>query len=353
MEPVHPLTAAPLAPDDACCAVGLDLGGTKIAAGIVAFPSGTLIVKRLIPSLPKRGPLPVLTDCLDLARELVAEARALPLPLVGVGLAVAELVDLEGNVTSEHTFAWRAVPVQDELRRIARAVVESDVRAAALAEGLYGAGLGARLFLYITIGTGISHSLVIDGVPFPGARGNALISASSPLSTICPACGARLEPILDEIAAGPALVARYRAAVQGSAPSAARPELLSSAEVLVAAAAGDPVAVDVVRTAGEALGTTFGFLVNVLDPELVVVGGGLGLAGGLYWSNLVASTRAHIWSGTNRDLPIVPAALGADAGVVGAAATAWKRLGVPGNQALGEGGSLPAAYSNVVDAASQ
>jgi glucokinase len=244
--------------------------------------------------------------------------RTLSLKLAGIGVGVPELVDLGGNVTSAHTLAWRGVKVAAQFRTIAPAVIESDVRAAALGEALFGSGLGSDPVLYLTVGSGISHSLVLDGVPFPGARGNALVSASSPLSTICPACGTHLKPILDEIAAGPALVARYNAT---SGASHRRAE-----QVLAAACAGDPQAMDVVRTGGAALGTTLGFLVNVMDPEIVVVGGGLGLAGGLYWDSFVASTRAHIWSDTNRDLPIVRAALGTDAGLVGAAATAWQRF---------------------------
>ncbi len=156
-----------------------------------------------------------------------------------------------------------------------------------------------------------------DGVPFPGARGNALISASSPLSAICTECGAYLEPILDDIAAGPALVARYNATGQANVHRAE--------EVMAAAASADPLAIEVVRTGGEALGNTLGFLVNVLDPEILIVGGGLGLAGGLYWRSFVSSTRRHIWSDTNRDLPILPAGLGVDSGLIGAATTAWRR----------------------------
>ena len=74
-----------------------------------------------------------------------------------------------------------------------------------------------------------------------------------------------------------------------------------------------------------ALGATLGLMVNMLDPEIVVVGGGLGMAGGLYWESFVASTRRHIWSDTHRDLPIVTAAYGSDAGFVGAAALALQK----------------------------
>ena len=82
---------------------------------------------------------------------------------------------------------------------------------------------------------------------------------------------------------------------------------------------GDALAIDVVRSAGEALGNSVAFLCNVLDPAAVIVGGGLGLAGGLYWDAFVAATRAHIYAEETRALPILPAALGVDVGLIGAA----------------------------------
>jgi glucokinase len=192
------------------------------------------------------------------------------------------------------------------------AVIEADVRAHALAEARYGAGRPYKLFVFITVGTGISSCLVQDGQPFAGARGNALVLASSPLTTTCTTCGAVQHPILEEYAAGPALVARY---VQATARQAT-----GAQDVLAAAYAGDTAASAIVASAGAALGVSIGWLVNVLDPEAVIIGGGLGTAGGLYWEQLVASTRAHIWADGSRELPILMAALGPDAGLVGAAA---------------------------------
>ena len=95
--------------------------------------------------------------------------------------------------------------------------------------------------------------------------------------------------------------------------------------MLAAAAAGDTQAADVARSAGAALGSTVALLVNVLDPEAVVVGGGLGLSDGLFSDSFIAATRRNIWSVVNRDLPIIRAATGRDAGLIGAAAAAWKR----------------------------
>ncbi len=303
--------------DDNTCAIGIDVGGTKIAGGVVAFPSGRVLAKRVIPTLPKRGGKPVLDDALDEATGLVVEARRSDLELLGIGVGVAELVDLKGNVTSDHTIVWRGVPVQEMFSQLAPAVVESDVRAGALAEAMFGRGKAYRWFAYITVGTGIASALVLDGQPFVGARGNALVLASSPLTTTCTNCGTVLQPILDDIAAGPALVASYNRKSRGLA--AVGEDVTNAAEM------GDTIAVEVVKNAAQALGVSVAFLVNVLDPEAVIVGGGLGIAGGLYWSAFVHATREHIWSDMSRDLPILRAALGSDAGFIGAAAAIRQR----------------------------
>lgn len=313
------------------CAIGLDVGGTKIAGGLVKRSNGRVLVKRVIPTLPERGRVVVLADIMALAQDLITKAGQIGLSVQGIGLGLAELVDLEGNVTSEHTFAWRGVPVRVTLAQLAPAIVESDVRAAALAEAKFGAGQAYRLFVYVTVGTGISCCLVQDGRPYAGARGNALSFASSPLTTTCTTCGTVLKPIPEEIASGPGLVAGYNRQLAAALESGSQPEsptvkpVLSGEDVLAAVTAGDVIARKVVAQAGETLGTSVGWLVNVLDPEAIIVGGGLGLAGGLYWERFVASTREHIWSGTHRDLPISPAALGTDAGLIGAAATIWAR----------------------------
>jgi glucokinase len=300
------------------CAIGLDVGGTKIAGGIVAFPEGRIVSSRVIPTLPERGAEPVLADALTLARELLDAVDEWEMALAGIGIGVPELVDASGNVTSEHTIPWVGVPVQERFTQLAPAVVESDVRAGALAEACFGAGRAYSTFVYVTVGTGISCTLVVDGRPHTGARGNALILSNAPLSTTCTECGAELHPILEEIASGPALVARYNQRRPAQA-------LTRGEEVLAAVAQGDSDAIEVVRTGAAALGTSVAFLVNTLDPEALVVGGGLGTAGGLYWTSFVESTREHIWADNSRDLPILPAALGPESGLIGAAATIWQR----------------------------
>src|SRR5262249_42070941 len=127
-------------------------------------------------------------------------------------------------------------------------------------------------------------------------------------------CGVRISTVLEDIASGPALARRYRQ-VRGG-------EAVPCENVLEAARLGDAQAARLVQEAGEALGCSVGFLVNILDPEAVVIGGGLGLAGGLYWESFLDSVRRHIWAEATRGVPIVPAALGMDAGLIGSAAAA-------------------------------
>jgi glucokinase len=282
----------------------------------VEFPSGNIRIKQTIPTRADRDGREVLSDALALAEHLVAQAVKVGSALAGIGVGVPELVDLEGNVTSGYRIGWRGLPIQASFSRLAPATLQADVRAAALAEAMFGAGKAYNLFVYVTVGTGISYSLVQGGNPYAGARGNAELLASSPLTTTCTRCGALLHPVLEEIASGPALVARYNKLSD---------RLVKQAEeVMAAVEANDAVASRVVRSAGEALGTSLGLLINVLDPEAMIVGGGLGLCGGLYWTSFETSTREHIWADDTRDLPIVPASLGTDAGFIGAAASVWQ-----------------------------
>jgi glucokinase len=391
-------------------ALGIDVGGTKIAAGLVEFPSGRVLARRTLPTHPHRGGYAVLADALAAAEELAAGGSGHTSPtaptgptapigqtgqtdqigptgqidliaptgqidliaptgqtgqigptgqagqigqtgqtgqtghtgptlpaISAIGVDVCELVDPHGCVTSSHTVAWAGLPVREAFSAIAPAVVEADVRAHALAEAHLGAGRGLATFVFVTVGTGISSCFVQHGVPHAGARGNALILASTPHTTTCTACGATLRPVLEEIAGGPGLVALYNQALAAHGPTGLPPahraeEVLAAAaaaastETATISAARSAAAATAIHTAATALGVALGWLVNVLDPEAIVIGGGLGSASGPYWDAVVAATRAHIWSEVSRELPILPAALGPDAGLIGAALAAARTV---------------------------
>jgi predicted NBD/HSP70 family sugar kinase len=297
-------------------AIGVDVGGTKIAAGIVDS-HGRIMTRRLIPTLPKRGGEAVLADALAVARELCDEACRQAWHLAGVGVGLCELVDVHGLVASSHTIHWRGLPVRERFAALLPATLDADSRAAAFCEARCGAGRDRNSFFYVTVGTGIGSSLVLDGKPFLGSNGCTGEIASAPLRVVHPETGELTSAVLENVASGAALVARYNRRT-GAA-------LVRAEEVLHAAAAGDATAIDIVETAAVSLASTIALLVNVLAPEAVIVGGGLGTAPGLFWERLQPAIRAHIWSDTLREVPILQAAHGADAGLIGAALLALER----------------------------
>jgi len=291
--------------------LGIDVGGTKIAAGIVDPATGAIIHRETVATEATRGGDAVLADTLALARRLIDTGGR---RVIRIGVGMPQLVDTAGRIRSAYNFDWTELPVRERFSVLAPTTIESDVRAAARAEARFGAGRGRRLFAYITIGTGVSYCLVIDGRPHTGANGFAIHFASSALHVPCEACGHINAPITEEIASGLALVRAFARRTGAG--------IANAADLLAAATAGDAVAGEIVTAAARQLGSLVALVVNMLDPEAIVLGGGLGLAEGLYRTELIASTRAHIWADSCRDLPILPATLGVDAGLIGAALAA-------------------------------
>ena len=297
-------------------ALGIDVGGTKIAAGIVNFPAGQVVAQQTISTGAKRRGEVILRDVVGLAEALAREAEQARLEVAGIGVGLCEIVDPSGRILSANCISWKEGQVRKALDRFGPIFLEADVRAAARAEALFGAGRRFSIFLYVTVGTGISSCLMINGSPYLGARGATGTMASSAISVQCDECGTVNDRTLEDIASGPALVARYNKLKSSRAQTAN--------EVVVAAIRGDQHAVSVVRSAAEALGSSVGLLINVLDPEAVIVGGGLGLSEGPYWESFLDSTRRHVWSEVHRKIPILRAQTGQNASVIGAAAVAWK-----------------------------
>ena len=274
-------------------ALGVDVGGTKIAAARVDVEHGAVLESRRRPTAPERGPAAVLADCRALIDELGAEVAA-------VGLAVCELVDPDGRVRSAETVDWRDTDLRATFDR-----VESDVRAAAVAEARFGAGRDEPDFLYVTVGTGVSHCLMADGRPRRGVRGSAIGTGA---------------PLVELWSSGVALARR-----SGHA----------SAEDALA----DPAAAEVVEEGARRLGLALAALVNALDPGAVIVGGGLGLNDS-YRERVEVALRSAVYDPGARDLPFLPAGLRADAPVIGAALVAVQgQAGCGGADGGGSGGS--------------
>jgi len=300
-------------------AIGIDVGGTKCAAGLVSLFDGKLLAHQVRPTRPERGGDAVLADVIELALAMQAAAQRTRVAPTAIGIGICELVGPGGQILSEATIHWRETPVGPRMYDQTQLpiVVEADVRAAASGEAHFGAGRPFRSFLYVTIGTGISASLVLNKTPYAGARGLTGTFASS--RELIPSVDGALVsgPPLEQFASGPALAARLaavRAGFDGAAP-----------DVVALAESGDAKARTIVDSAGAALGAAIAHLVNVLDPEAVVIGGGLGLVEGRYRHALHDALRDHVWSDLHREMPLLSAELGNDAGMIGVALAAAAR----------------------------
>jgi glucokinase len=303
---------------DRCCAVGIDVGATKVAAGVVSFPSGRMTASRRIPTEVGERSAATLDAVRGIAEELAVEARGTGLRFVGIGCGVAELVTKDGRIASEHLIEWRSLPVSARLSEVAPAVLDADIRAAALAEARFGAGRELDWFAYLSLGTGIGLVLVEDGRPLAGATGAAGTLGYGPLWCPCERCGGETDLRIEEVASGRALASLY-------ADAAGRPTTRAE-DVFAARGRGEVIAAGIIRRGATALGSAVAAVADLVDPRAIVVGGGLGLAED-YADMIEAAARERIWNGPTRELAFTRAALGVDAGVIGAAALAVDRLG--------------------------
>ena len=182
------------------------MGGTKTAIGLIDAATLTLVAKTVIATGRERGGEAVLRDVEEQVRSLNGHARALGLRVAGVGVVVPENVSVAGRITSSAVMpGWDKLPVAERLGTVAPAVIDSDVRAAALAEARLGAGRDYGFHAFMTISTGISYCAVIGGRPFAGAHGGALHLGTSVLALLPDGTEVQLE----RLASGSALVRRY------------------------------------------------------------------------------------------------------------------------------------------------
>jgi glucokinase len=332
--------------------VGVDIGGTKTSAGLVDA-SGALLAVRTLPTPATRGPEAVVETAAGLVQALAAGSPGVA--AVGVGSAGAVDPGRGTIVSATGTIAgWAGTDLRGELsRRLGLPVaVDNDVHAHALGEQWRGAAAGRADVLLVAVGTGVGASVVLGGKVRHGAHsvaghaGHLPVPAASGRPCTCGGSGH-----VEAVAAGPALLAEYlrRAAAdggtggggpggtaggaQGCAPGGAQGDGQGGApgragclaDVARLAAAGDLVAAAVLAEGAAALGAAIGGLMNVIDPEVVVVGGGVTGCGVLWWDALRAAVRAEALP-VLRAVPVEPAALGGAAALLGAARMALETV---------------------------
>jgi glucokinase len=301
--------------------LGLDVGGTKVAGGLVAADGR--VVRQLMASSQVGGRRdPGLAVTRRMAEELAGAASRGGFEVDGIGAGFPEFVDAQGRLTSRLVLDWDTQP-GPLLADLAPVTLESDVRCGAIGEAVYGRGRSLPSFVYVSAGTGISSCLVQNGRPVRGARGEAISLGELPVAPdVDPDAGGTLE----QYASGDGIRSRFTARA-GQPVSGAR-------EVLAAADLGDAAAIEIVSTAARALAAALSWLVHVLDPAAVILGGGLGHAAGL-WAEVLHSETGHRLAVRPSAPPLLRGDLGPAAGIIGAAAAH--------RQAAGSSGVSPSA----------
>ncbi|MCG0238799.1 MAG: ROK family protein [Firmicutes bacterium] len=289
--------------------LAIDIGGTKILAGVVA-ESGEVLSRAQVATGAGEGPGPVIARIVAAARTALQQAGQ-PVERVGVGCP-GPLSVREGLVLSPPNLpGWNRIPLPSILERELGLPVafDNDANLAALGEYRFGAGHGARCLLYVTVSTGIGGGVVLEGRLWrgPGEMGGEI--GHVVVRPGGPRCSCGRAGCLEAIASGPAL--------------ARATGLPSAREVVAAAREGDARALAVLREAGQALGQALAVGAGFLNPDRIVLGGSVALgAGDLLFGPLMATLEEALLPEARAGLQVLPAALGGDAGLLGAAALA-------------------------------
>jgi len=304
--------------------LGLDIGGTKLAAGVVGR-DGEVVSFVVEPTRRDDGPEAVLERLWQLGRKAVEQSGIPWESIEAVGVGCGGPLDAARGVliAPPHLPGWHDIPVTDlAAREYHRPVVlENDATAAAAAEHRFGAGRGVANMVYLTVSTGVGGGVVIDGRLWRGSTGNGGELGHVTVDwrgRRCHGCG-RLG-CLEAYVSGTSIAERAREAGL---------DVAGAEEVGQLARAGDPVAVQVWDDTTEALACGIISIVNLFEPEIVVVGGGVTRSG----EQLLAPVRERVAAGAMKPagdtVCVVGAELGDTVGVVGAAAIVFDRAGLP------------------------
>jgi glucokinase len=306
--------------------IAIDLGGTNLRAGIVDA-NGTI-------SKQVRSLTPNSDTAAELAGDLAKTINDLRdgEEIQGVGLGLAAVVDSNRNRVSTspnlprlNNFDFAAeIGSQTGLE----VYLENDATAAAIGEHWLGAGKDANHLICITLGTGVGGGLIVDGKPVYGAAGNAGEVGHICLNAEGPACGCGSNGCLEQYASGTAIVRMTRELISEypDSPLHSRFEFTSE-DVHEAAVNGDMAAIQAFENAGRHLGTALAGLVNLLNPEIIVITGGVASAWELFIGETRKELRKRAFHQPAEHVKIVRGTLGDHAGVLGAAKRAFSGTG--------------------------
>ncbi len=305
--------------------IGIDIGGTNIVVGVVAEDGSEVLAHTSEATHVERGPDAIVARIVELARAARAQAGR---DVAGVGIGAPGPLDTKrGVVLLTPNLGWTNMPLRDHLATALDlpATLDNDANCAILGETWLGAARGARYVVGLTIGTGIGGGIVLDGAIYHGASDIAGEIGHMTIDLTGRRCKCGNYGCLEAYASGPAIAARavegIEAGVDTTLPSYVEGNLtLVTAQVVYEAAHdGDPFALEVVTDTAKFLGAGVANIVNIFNPEVVVICGGVTRAGDRLFLPLRSEVKRRAFRPAVERLKIVPGTLPGTAGVVGAA----------------------------------
>ena len=312
--------------------LAFDLGGTKFAFGVVA-ENGDILGSDKIETLAKQGPEQAIQRVNLAAQALLKKLNIKPEELIGIGIASPGPLDIaKGCVDgSPNLPGWTGYSIVKGLSGFFNlpARIDNDANAAALGEYKFGAGKNKKNMVYITVSTGIGGGVIVDGRLMRGANGNAAELGHLTLNIAGPACPCGANGCLEMYASGTAIARRTREAIQAGAQSqilnlAGSVEEITTHHILTALEKDDALAQKIWNETTEYLGRGLAVVINSFNPEVIVVGGGVTAAGDLLFKPVREKALRYAFPRLAAVCSIVPAGLGSNVGVVGAAACAFE-----------------------------
>jgi glucokinase len=318
--------------------LGVDLGGTKISVGAMSTDGGRRLEPQTEPTLAAEGADAVVERIVSMIEATIAqvirETGASRDDIMGVGIGSPGPLDRErGLVITTPNLGWHNFPLRDRVSQAVqlRATLDNDANCATLGEWWIGAARGARNVVGMTIGTGIGGGLILDGKLYHGSSDVAGEVGHTSIDSTGRRCKCGNYGCLEAYASGPATADRAREALAGGDGSLLISmvdgdlENLTAQQVYDAAKQGDLVAREIVRETARFIGTGIANLLNIFNPDVVVLAGGVAQAGEELFAPVRAEVRRRAFKPAVEACRIVPGELQGAAGVVGAVATFLER----------------------------
>ena len=307
--------------------LGVDIGGTKIAVGIVDR-AGKILAQGRTPMVPNGTPEAALNAVVSAIDSILSSGTEVE----GIGICAPGPLDPESGIVLNppNLPCWRNFPLAEKIRAKYKVPVnvDNDANAAALAETLWGAAQGFRYVFYATIGTGIGTGIVLDGAIYHGKTGSAGEGGHVSIDYRGPVCGCGKRGCIEILAAGPAIGARARAKIaveplRGKTIvelAKGNVSAITSQHVGEAFESGDPLAREVLEETVHLLTIWLGNIVDLLDPDVIVVGGGGAAMLRTFFEEIKRGMPEWCVNPRASEIPLLMAHYGADAGIAGGAA---------------------------------